>query len=111
MTSPTQRSLKYLRGLGYTAQVVEKFNPFSKTRVDLFGCIDIVAIHSLQIGVLGVQVTSRANISARVKKCKKEPKMKIWLSAGNMLGVHGWGLVGKKGKRKKYEVKIINVRR
>ena len=38
-TSPTQRTLKYLRDKGYTAQVVEHWNAFAKRRIDLFGVI------------------------------------------------------------------------
>lgn len=109
MASPTSRSLAYLRKLGYTCQVVEKFNPFSKTRIDLFGCIDIVAIHPDEIGALGVQVTSRAHVPDRVKKCKAEPKIEVWLQAKNKLEVHGWGLLGKAGKRKKYELKVVEI--
>ncbi len=110
MTSPTARSLKYLRDLGYTCQVVEKFNMFSKKSVDLFNVIDLVAIHSDYVGVLGVQVTTRGHLQERANKCIAEPKMKIWLSAKNRLEVHGWGLVGKKGKRKTYQLKIVGIK-
>ncbi len=109
MASPTSRSLSYLRKQGYLAQTVEKYNMFSKKRLDLFGCIDLVAIRSDIQGVLGIQVTSRGNIQDRVKKCKEEAKMKVWLAAGNQLQVHGWGLMGKKGKRKKYELKVVEI--
>lgn len=110
MTSPTARSLAYLRKEGYLAQVVEKFNMFSKTRIDLFGCIDIVAVRSDVMGMLGIQVTVRSNIQDRVKKCKAELKMRTWLSADNRLEVHGWGLMGKQGKRKKYELKVVEIK-
>ena len=109
MASPTSRSLAYLRKQEYTCQVVERFCFFSKKRVDLFSCIDIIAIRNDIEGVLGVQVTSRGNIQDRVKKCKEEDKMKVWLAAGNRLQVHGWGLMGKKGKRKKYELKVVEI--
>ena len=109
MTSPTARTLAYLRKQGFIAQVVEKYNMFSKKRIDLFGCIDIVAIRNDIQGVLGIQVTSRGNIQDRVKKCKEEDKMRVWLAAGNQLQVHGWGLMGKKGKRKKYELKVVEI--
>ena len=110
MASPTSRSLAYLRKQGYEAQVVEKFNMFSKKRIDLFGCIDIVAISKGITGVLGVQVTSRSNIQDRIKKCKDNPLSEIWTGGFNRLEVHGWGLMGKKGKRKKYELKIVEIK-
>ncbi len=69
MMSPTARSLALLRSEGYTAQVVEYFNRFSKTRKDLFGCIDIVAVHP-ELGILGVQATTGAHHAERLKKAK-----------------------------------------
>ncbi len=110
MTSPTARSLAYLREKDYVCQVVEHFNTYSKTRIDLFNAIDLVAIHPYITGVLGVQATTKDNISARVKKCEAEPKMKIWLAAGNRLEVHGWGLMGGRGKRKTYHLKIVEIK-
>ena len=43
-SSPTQRSLKLLRDEGYTAQVVERWNPHARVRQDLFGVIDTAAM-------------------------------------------------------------------
>ena len=109
MSSPTQRSLAYLRKLGYTAQVVEKFNPFSHTRLDLFGCIDIVAIKHDEKGVVGVQATSMGNVKARIHKILLVPEMSIWLSAGNRLAVHGFGKLGARGKRKTWQIKVVPI--
>ena len=39
--SPTARSLAHLRSLGYTARVVERWNPFAKIRQDLLGAAEI----------------------------------------------------------------------
>ncbi len=78
--SPTQRSLKHLRALGYQAQVVEKWNAFAKIRIDLFGCIDIVAIRP-GVPVLGVQCTSHPNLASRVSKSLILGQM--WLSTGH----------------------------
>jgi len=107
MNSPTQRTLKYLRSIGYVAQVVEKFNYFSKTRQDLFGVIDIVAIRQGCKGVLGVQTTSMANVSSRVKKSLESSLLPLWLECGNRFKVIGWGKQGKAGKRKVYNYRIL----
>lgn len=88
MSSPTQRSLKYLRALGYDAQVVEKWNSFAKVRIDLFGWIDIVAVNEGRI--LGVQTTSAANVSSRALKARGNRALKKWLAAGGQLVLHGW---------------------
>ena len=43
--SPTQLSLRKLKSEGYeTVQVVEVWIPFSRTRRDLFGAWDILAV-------------------------------------------------------------------
>ena len=78
--SPTQRALKHLREMGYQAQVVEKWNAFAKIRIDLFGCIDIVAVRP-GVPVLGVQCTSHSNISSRFQKSLVLGQG--WLSTGH----------------------------
>ena len=98
MISPTQRTLKYLRDKGYTAQVVEHWHFYAKKRIDLFGIIDIVAIHPDQIGVTGIQCTAHPNGSTRMNKALAEPRLKIWLDAGNQFYVYEW---------KKGELKIL----
>ena len=100
MSSPTARTLDYLRKKGYTAGVVERYNSFTKQRHDLFGCIDIVAIHPDRTGCLGVQATSGSNGSSRVAKIVSSPAAKLWLASGNALWVVVWSQKGAKGKRK-----------
>ena len=90
MKSPTELSLKYLRNQGYTCQVVETWNPFAKVRIDLFHIIDIVAIKAGEVGVLGIQTTSKSNISARVAKAKNNKDLLVWYKAGNNFIIHGW---------------------
>jgi len=86
--SPTSRTLDALRKSGWTCQVTERWNPFAKVRQDLFGGIDLLAIRPGE--TLGVQATSKSNVSARVKKLYAEPKLKVWMEAGNLLEVWGW---------------------
>ena len=105
--SPTSRSLELLRTMGYQPQIVEYYNSFSKKRVDLYTCIDIVACHSA-LGILGVQVTSASNHSARFKKACKAPIRK-WLEAGGHMQIQSWGKKGKQGERKTWTVRIQNV--
>ena len=100
MSSPTQRSLKYMRKEGYTVDVVERWIPKANVRKDLFGCIDLVALHPGIQGVIGIQTTSYTNISARIKKILANEIMILWLNAGNLLFVHGW----KKKKNGRYEL-------
>ena len=98
--TPTARSLAHLRK-GAIAQVVERYNPHAKRRVDLFGFIDIVALDQGP-GVLGVQTTTTDHISHRLAKLRDEcaPQMECWLNRGNRIVIHGWAKRGPRGKRK-----------
>lgn len=104
-TSPTVRSLKLLRENGYTAQVVERFNPYARIRIDLFGFIDICAIKDGEI--VGVQTTSASHLSARYKKILEIPEAVIWLKANGRILLHGWGKKGARGKRKLWQTKEV----
>lgn len=92
--SPTSRTLKMLREMGYCAEVVEKWNRWAGPRgirQDLFDCIDIVAIKS-GAPIMGVQATSTSNMSARVNKSVQLPGLKVWLGTGHAeFFVIGWG--------------------
>jgi hypothetical protein len=90
--TPTARTLKALREKGHSAETVEKWLPHSprNTRKDLFGFIDIVCITGSAI--LGLQVTTSSNVSARVKKitgpCADAARQ--WLQSGGLIQVWGW---------------------
>ena len=91
MGSPTSRSLERLRKDGYVAQVVERWNPYARVRIDLFGFIDIIVMGKGLQGIIGIQATSVGNVSARIKKIYAIPEAKIWLECGNKIYVHGFG--------------------
>lgn len=96
--TPTARTLAAQRKLGRTCQAVERWNPYGGARkpdgtavgnrVDLFGIIDIIAIH--KDGILGIQATSGTNFLARCKKAEAEPRLREWLEAGGQFQVWGW---------------------
>lgn len=88
-TSPTQRSLKHLRELGYHAAVVERWNQFAHIRQDLFNWVDIIAVHP-QKGIIGVQTTTKDNQNARMVKARGNAALVAWLASGGFLHCHGW---------------------
>ena len=98
MTSPTQRALAFCKDQGWTVQVVEKWNPWSRTRLDLFGVIDMVVLDGAGGGPLGVQVTSGTNVAARLTKSREEPRLQQWLASPARCEVWGYG---KRKKRRK----------
>ncbi len=88
--TPTQLTLRELKNNGWTCQVVEKWNPWAKIRQDLFGCIDVVAVHPDHKGVLGIQATTKTHITTRCKKINDNDNAQVWMEAGNDLYVWGW---------------------
>jgi hypothetical protein len=102
--SPTQRSLKYLRALGFDVAVTERWNPYAKIRQDLFGWMDLLAYHPGDKTTRGIQVTSASNMAARVTKLRASKYATRWHQAGNVVVVHGWAKRARKGKRVKYEL-------
>ena len=102
--SPTQLSLRKLKSEGYkTVQVVEVWIPFSRTRRDLFGAWDILAVKDGE--TIAIQVTSKSNISARVKKISENEHVNNLRDANWKLLVHGWF----KNKSNRWECKEIDV--
>jgi len=112
MTSPTQRSLKYLRERGFTVAITEHWNHYTQRRMDLFGFGDLLAVGNGCI--ILVQTTSGANTAARITKIKTECRDAAiaWLNAGGQFEVHGWRELVKRNKdgtkavRGKWEVKL-----
>ena len=86
--SPTQRSLNYLRDEGYMVEVVEHRHHFTRKLSDLFGFIDILALRPGE--TLGVQTTTGAHVSTRMKKIRASDKLPMVLEAGWKIHVHGW---------------------
>jgi hypothetical protein len=87
-TSPTQLSLKMMREQGYYAEVVERYNSFTRKRNDLCGFIDILCLMPGE--VVGVQTTSYSNLSARIKKIREHENFVKVQDSGIIIIVHGW---------------------
>jgi hypothetical protein len=101
--SPTSRSLKVMRDRGFSAEVVERYNSFTRTKNDLFGFIDILCLG--EGVVIGVQTTSKSNMSARIKKIMEHENLDRVRSAGIKILVHGWA----KNKSNRWELKEVEL--
>ena len=106
-TSPTARTLALLRAQGFTAQVVERWNPHSRTRQDLYGTGDVLAFD--QNGTLLVQACAGASTAARCKKAAANPNLAAWLSErlARQFVVIAWRKIGPRGKRKTWQPRIL----
>lgn len=110
-TSPTQRTLAECRKRGLIAQVVERYNPHAKVRVDLFGVIDLVAIAPPLIGaehgrILGIQACAGGSHATRRAKILDEPRAARWVEAGGRLELWSWSMRGDRGARKLWTLRI-----
>lgn len=103
MSSPTSRTLDLLRKGGYECAIVERWNAYTKTRHDLYGFADILAMRGIEL--LAVQATSGSNVAARVTKILAEPRALEWVRPGSQrfLTVIGWSKKGARGKRKTWQ--------
>jgi hypothetical protein len=100
--TPTQRSLAALRELGYLVEVVEKWNSFTRTRKDLWGWADLLAIRRGE--VLAVQVTSEG-VANRVKKVTDSETIARVREAGVRIEIHGW----RKNVKGRYVQRIVDL--
>lgn len=95
----TQRTIKMMRDQGYMVATVEYYNAFTKRKHDLFGCIDLLAIGNGE--TIAIQVTSKSNMSARIKKIESSDALPEMLRSKWRILVHGWT----KNRSNRYEVK------
>jgi hypothetical protein len=100
---PTARSVQYQKARGYHAKVVERVNPFTRVRQDLFGA-DVLALKPGE-PVLVVQATSGANHAARRTKLETEGLVDLWTGAGAVLEIWSWAKQGERGKRKTWTLR------
>jgi len=101
--SPTQRTLKELRKMGYKAGIVERWlryaGEFGK-RQDLFGIIDIIAITPEQ--TIGIQACGNS-FAKHYRKLTEEKNQESydWLSCPNrVLEIWSWRKVKKERGKK-----------
>jgi len=105
-SSPTQRSLKHFRDMGFACGITEKWNQFAGIRQDLYGFIDLVAMREGE-GIIGVQTTSYPNVPARMTKIHGTPAAAVWLASGGRIIVHGWHKVGHRWRVREEEITEI----
>ncbi len=92
MASNVERSLNWFRKQKILVEKVERYVhiPSRKfgVRKDLFGIVDLVALSGQHL--IGVQVTSYANLSNHKKKCREAPAMLPWLRTGSLFLLQAW---------------------
>lgn len=82
--------MKLLRDRGYRARPAEAYNAAVRRSRDLFGFIDIAALHKNYPGVLAVQTTTGDHLKNRIDKAESLPAYWDWLACMNAVEFHGW---------------------
>lgn len=106
MTSPTQRTLAFLRKIGANAKVLERYNIYAKKRQDVWGA-DILACRGRFLWA--IQTTSATNHSNRVEKSLANLEVRNWLKCGIPFYIYSWGKRGPRGKRKLWTLRITQI--
>lgn len=90
MKSHVERTLSKLKDFNFLIQKVEYFNAHGGVRVDLFGIIDLLAVHP-SYGTLGIQVCG-TDWSPHIKKITEDRReaLLLWLASGNRFILVGW---------------------
>lgn len=123
MSSPLERSKATLEADGWSVWKVERPASMWAPTLDLFNCMDLVAIRSDRVGVMGIQCTGedfkphidKILLGFTKKAIKKgelvetvippNPYIKSWLDAGNTFFIWGWRLRKNEGKKASYQLR------
>lgn len=82
-------SKAYALAQGWDADITEYWNSFARKRKDLYGFIDMV-VSKPGIGIVGVQITTKQNVNARIKKIESLPSYYKWKESKGLVEVWGW---------------------
>ena len=80
--TPIARTLAELRRLGYTADVVKRWNPWARSGSGRYDFLDVVAAKPGETGILGIR--------CRPLKTGADGNLRAWIAAGNRLESWRW---------------------
>lgn len=104
--APTvQLSREHLIKLGWRVANVEKWNPATGTKNDLFGMFDLLAIRTGE--TMGVQTTTKTNLASHVRKIREADALADVMAAGWIVMLHGWWQPG--GPRTRWQVEDVDL--
>ena len=98
-TLATQRSLKYLRTLGWQCGIVEHWNAHIGIRQDLWHFADILACKPDTHSFALVQTFPLARWKDHRKKLEAINEARVWQRTGGIVLLHGWAFKPKDGIR------------
>jgi len=122
--SPTARSIRKLRDHGYFIDTCERWVRFPnkdippcttckrthmiQIRKDYCGFADLIAFKPGTMGCMAIQATDLTSVSKHVHKVEHMESLTAWLQSGNKFYIFGWGKKGPAGKRKTYQLRVVD---
>lgn len=105
--SYTAKSLKHFRASGWQCAVVEKFIPHINIRKDVWNFGDLLVCNPEKklIGLVQVTTEKGGQMSKHKKKILSIKERRIWKQSGGLIFLHAWGLKGKRGEPKTYQLR------
>lgn len=101
--------------------MTEVWNSWAHIRQDAFGLLDLIAVRHDSNGVWGINaMEDNGSVQAHVTKYlsgythpKKgfigpNPHLPVWLASGNRFSLFGWGKRGAAGKRKTWQLRVVD---
>lgn len=125
MASPLERSKAKLEGEGFHVWKVERPASMWAPTLDLFNLMDLVAIRSDRVGVVGIQCCGedvaphlhkilegfvrKKIVKGELQEIVVPPNeyIKTWLEAQNTFFIWGWRLRKNEGKKASYQLREI----
>ena len=86
--SQNARTVALLASRGYKCDICESYNAFTRRKKDLFHIFDILAIGNGE--TIGVQITSKSNMSSRIKKISESEYLPELIRSKWRILVIGW---------------------
>jgi len=86
--SQNSRTVALLESRGYKCDICESYNAFTRRKKDLFHIFDILAVGNGE--TVGVQITSKSNMSSRVKKISESEYLPELIRSKWRILVIGW---------------------
>ncbi len=109
-TKSIQRSLELIKNKGWNYWITEKWNPYSRTREDMFNFIDILCYTGKR--TIAIQACG-SDYQAHRRKIEGNEWVREWLDpeSNRSLQVWSWRRLLKKrgGKAKYWKARIIDV--
>lgn len=92
--------------MGYRCWIVERWDSYARKRVDLFHCIDVLAIGNGE--TVGIQTTTRSNMWARRKKIQDNKYLPELLDSGWRIILEGWDKPKLVWRDKEEQIKLLD---